>query len=87
MKMSYFSCSSDDSDESDGEMGAAALSLDTSAQHTPLAVKGEPCDPGEGLAEGKPLNGVLLAGKGKTRLDSSSCDMLMHMTKHVQACC
>lgn len=59
----YFSCSSDDSDDSDGALGTG-LSLDPSTQHTALSVKSEPCEQGDGLAEGKPLNGVLLQGKG-----------------------
>uniref|UniRef100_A0A671YHP3 Chromatin-remodeling ATPase INO80 n=1 Tax=Sparus aurata TaxID=8175 RepID=A0A671YHP3_SPAAU len=50
---------SDDSDDSDGALGRG-LSLDPSGQHTALTVKTEPCEQGEGLAEGKPLNGVLL---------------------------
>ncbi|XP_071757033.1 chromatin-remodeling ATPase INO80 isoform X2 [Centroberyx gerrardi] len=51
---------SDDSDDSDGALGEG-LSLDPPNQHTALTVKDEPCEPG--LAEGKPLNGVLLQGK------------------------
>uniref|UniRef100_A0A671YB76 Chromatin-remodeling ATPase INO80 n=1 Tax=Sparus aurata TaxID=8175 RepID=A0A671YB76_SPAAU len=61
------------SDDSDGALGRG-LSLDPSGQHTALTVKTEPCEQGEGLAEGKPLNGVLLQGKGKTYLN-----MLMFM--------
>lgn len=60
----HISCSSDDSDDSDGALGTG-LSLDPSTQHTALTVKSESCEQGEGLAEGKPLNGVLLQGKGK----------------------
>lgn len=73
LKAAYFSCCSDDSDDSDGALGRG-LSLDPSGQHTALTVKTEPCEQGEGLAEGKPLNGVLLQGKGKTYLN-----MLMFM--------
>uniref|UniRef100_A0A7N8YE94 Chromatin-remodeling ATPase INO80 n=1 Tax=Mastacembelus armatus TaxID=205130 RepID=A0A7N8YE94_9TELE len=50
---------SDDSDDSDGALGMG-LSLDSSTQHTALAVKSESCEQGDQLAEGKPLNGVLL---------------------------
>ncbi|KAF0023281.1 hypothetical protein F2P81_023911 [Scophthalmus maximus] len=50
---------SDDSDDSDGALGTG-LSLDHSTQHTALTVKSEPCEQGDGLAEVKPLNGVLL---------------------------
>lgn len=57
----YFSCSSDDSDDSDAALGTG-LSLDPSTQHTALTVKSEQ---GDGLAEAKPFNGVLLQGKGK----------------------
>ena len=64
LKAAYFSRCSDDSDDSDGTLGRG-LSLDPSGQHTALTVKTEPCEQGEGLAEGKPLNGVLLQGKGK----------------------
>ncbi|KAM4521959.1 chromatin-remodeling ATPase INO80 isoform 1-T2 [Odontesthes bonariensis] len=53
---------SDDSDDSDGALGPG-LSLDLSAQHTALTVKSEPCEPGDGLPDVKPLNGVLLQGK------------------------
>ncbi|XP_035808393.2 chromatin-remodeling ATPase INO80 isoform X1 [Amphiprion ocellaris] len=53
---------SDDSDDSDGALGTG-LSLDSSSQHTALTVKSEPCEQGDGLADGKPLNGVLLQGK------------------------
>lgn len=60
----YFSCSSDDSDDSDAALGTG-LSLDPSTQHTALTVKSEPCEQGDGLAEAKPFNGVLLQGKGK----------------------
>ncbi|KAM9779061.1 chromatin-remodeling ATPase INO80 isoform 2-T2 [Syngnathus typhle] len=44
---------SDDSDDSDGDLGSG-LSIE------PLAVKREPCDPEDAFVEGKPLNGVLL---------------------------
>ncbi|KAM9703567.1 chromatin-remodeling ATPase INO80 isoform 3-T6 [Menidia menidia] len=54
---------SDDSDDSDGAMGPG-LSLDLSAQHTALTVKSEPCEQEDGLPDSKPLNGVLLPGKG-----------------------
>ncbi|XP_062267133.1 chromatin-remodeling ATPase INO80 isoform X1 [Platichthys flesus] len=53
---------SEDSDDSDDVLGTG-LSLDHSAQHAALTVKSEPCEQGDGLAEGKPLNGVLLQGK------------------------
>ncbi|XP_029352605.1 chromatin-remodeling ATPase INO80 isoform X4 [Echeneis naucrates] len=53
---------SDDSDDSDGALGTG-LSLDHSTQHTALTVKNESCEQMDGLAEGKPLNGVLLQGK------------------------
>ncbi|XP_035474215.2 chromatin-remodeling ATPase INO80 isoform X1 [Scophthalmus maximus] len=53
---------SDDSDDSDSALGTG-LSLDHSTQHTALTVKSEPCEQGDGLAEVKPLNGVLLQGK------------------------
>ncbi|KAG8011195.1 DNA helicase INO80 [Nibea albiflora] len=53
---------SDDSDDSDDALGTG-LSLDPSSHHTALTVKSEPCEQGDGLAEGKPLNGVLLQGK------------------------
>lgn len=61
----YFLCSSDDSDDSDGALGTG-LSMDPSAtQHTALTVKSEPCEQEDCLSEGKPLNGILLQGKGK----------------------
>ncbi|XP_034018102.1 chromatin-remodeling ATPase INO80 isoform X2 [Thalassophryne amazonica] len=53
---------SDESDDSDGVL-EAGLSLDTSTQHTALTGKSEPCEQGDCLAEGKPLNGILLQGK------------------------
>ncbi len=59
--------SSDDSDDSDGALGTG-LSLDSSTQHTALTMKSEPCEQGDALAEGKPLNGVLLQGKGKVHI-------------------
>lgn len=66
----FFSCSSDDSDDSDGALGTG-LSLEPSTQHTALTVKSESCEQGDGLSEGKPLNGVLLQGKGKTHTKST----------------
>ncbi|XP_061602387.1 chromatin-remodeling ATPase INO80 isoform X2 [Cololabis saira] len=53
---------SDDSDDSDGALGTG-LSLDPPSQHPALTVKSEPCEQGDGLPEGKPLNGVLLQNK------------------------
>ncbi|XP_069014594.1 chromatin-remodeling ATPase INO80 [Embiotoca jacksoni] len=53
---------SDDSDDSDGALGTG-LSLDPATQHAALTVKSESCEQGDGLADGKLLNGVLLQGK------------------------
>ncbi|XP_028996864.1 chromatin-remodeling ATPase INO80 isoform X1 [Betta splendens] len=50
---------SDDSDDSDDALGSG-LSLDPSTQHAALTVKSELCEHGDGLTEGKPINGVLL---------------------------
>lgn len=72
----YFSCSSDESDDSDAALGTG-LSLDPSTQHTALTVKSEPCEQGDGLAEAKPFNGALLQGKGK---------MCYHITTRVRHC-
>lgn len=65
----YFSCFSDNSDDSDGALGSG-LSLDPSTQHTALTVKSEPCEEGDGFTEGKPINGVLLQGKGKINTET-----------------
>lgn len=59
----HFSCS-DDSDDSEGGLGPG-ISLDATTHDTALTIKNESCDQGDGLADGKPLNGVLLQGKGK----------------------
>uniref|UniRef100_A0A1A7Y1D5 Chromatin-remodeling ATPase INO80 n=1 Tax=Iconisemion striatum TaxID=60296 RepID=A0A1A7Y1D5_9TELE len=53
---------SDDSDDSDGSLGAG-LPQDPSTHHAALSVKSEPSEQEDGLLEGKPLNGVLLQGK------------------------
>ncbi|XP_028295465.1 chromatin-remodeling ATPase INO80 isoform X2 [Gouania willdenowi] len=50
---------SDDSDDSDGALGAG-LSLDTSTPHTSETAKSRSGEQGEGLTDAKPLNGVLL---------------------------
>lgn len=71
----YFSSCSDDSDDSDGALGSG-LSLDPATQHTPLAVKSELCEHGDGLAEGKPLNGVLLQGNSKIHTFFTPCFFL-----------
>ncbi len=76
----YFSCFSDDSDDSDGALGTR-LSLDPSTQHPALTVKTEPCEQGDGLAEGKPLNGVLLQSKGKINPKHSYL-CYSHVTTH-----
>lgn len=77
-----FSCCSDDSDDSDGELGAG-LSLDTSPQHPALTVKSEPCEQGDGLPDVKPLNGVLLQGKGKTDFRSTFIYAQVHFLMFV----
>ncbi|KAM3861231.1 chromatin-remodeling ATPase INO80 [Diretmus argenteus] len=61
---------SDDSDDSDGAL-EEGLSLDPSNQHAALTVKEESCEQGDGLTEGKPLNGVLLQGKDQ-KADNAS---------------
>lgn len=65
----FVSCSSDDSDDSDGAL-ETGLCLDPSTQHAVLTVKSESCEQSDGLAEGKPLNGVLLQGKGKIHTET-----------------
>ena len=72
-----FSCSSDDSDDSDGALGTG-LPLDHSTQHTGLTVKSESCEQGDGLAEGKPRNGVLLQGKGKIHSETLLLVLFMY---------
>lgn len=74
----YSSFSSDDSDDSDDALGTG-LSLEPSSHHTALTVKSEPCEQGDGLAEGKPLNGVLLQGKGKIHTYIYVTHILLHM--------
>ncbi|TKS76013.1 DNA helicase INO80 [Collichthys lucidus] len=69
---------SDDSDDSDDALGTG-LSLEPSSHHTALTVKSEPCEQGDGLAEGKPLNGVLLQGKGKIHTYIYVTHILLHM--------
>ncbi|XP_037541716.1 chromatin-remodeling ATPase INO80 [Nematolebias whitei] len=56
---------SDDSDDSDGALGSG-LSLEPSTQHAAVTVKNEPCEPEDGLLDGKPLNGVLQGKEQKT---------------------
>lgn len=53
---------SDDSDDSEGGL-EPGISLDATTHDTALTIKNESCDQGDGLADGKPLNGVLLQGK------------------------
>lgn len=53
--------SSDDSDDSDAAL-ETGLSLGSSAPHSSLTVKREPCEQEDGLTEAKPFNGVLLQG-------------------------
>lgn len=55
---------SDDSDDSEGGL-EPGISLDANTHDTALTIKNESCDQGDGLADGKPLNGVLPQGKGK----------------------
>lgn len=56
-----FPLSSDDSDDSDAALGTG-LSLGSSAPHSSLTVKREPCEQDDGLTEAKAFNGVLLQG-------------------------
>ncbi|XP_006793204.1 chromatin-remodeling ATPase INO80 [Neolamprologus brichardi] len=53
---------SDDSDDSEGGL-EPGISLDATTHDTALTIKNESCDQGDGLADGKPLNGVLVQGK------------------------
>ncbi|XP_076729862.1 chromatin-remodeling ATPase INO80 isoform X1 [Maylandia zebra] len=53
---------SDDSDDSEGGL-EPGISLDATTHDTALTIKNESCDQGDGLADGKPLNGVLPQGK------------------------
>ena len=53
---------SDESDDSDGSLGEG-LSFEPTNHHT--VCKEEPCDPEDSLDDVKPLNGVLLQGKGE----------------------
>jgi len=81
-----FFCCSDDSDDSDGALGPG-LSLDLSAQHAALTVKSEPCEPGDGLPDGKPLNGVLLQGKGTADIGNAFFKFYLcysHVLGHAQ---
>lgn len=81
----YLSCSSDDSDDSEDALGTG-LSLDSSAQHAALTVKTEPCEQQvDGLAESKPLNGVLLQGKGE-RHTSHLLMQLLHYLYYLLSC-
>lgn len=57
-----FLCSSDDSDDSDGSLGEG-LSFEPTNHHVPC--KEEPCDQEDSLDDAKPINGVLLQGKGE----------------------
>lgn len=61
---------SDDSDDSDCALDTG-LSLDSTSPHTTLTVKSEPCDQGDVLSEGKPLNGFLQQGKDQ-KADNAS---------------
>lgn len=53
--------SSDDSDDSDAAL-ETGLSLGSSAPHSSLSLKREPCEQEDGLTEAKAFNGVLLQG-------------------------
>ena len=59
-------CPSDDSDDSDGSLGEG-LSFEPANHHA--ACKDEPCDQEDSLDDAKPLNGVLLQGKGELSCD------------------
>ena len=55
-------CPSDESDDSEGSLGEG-LSFEPTNHHA--VCKEEPCDPEDSLDDAKPLNGLLLQGKGE----------------------
>lgn len=63
----WFFCPSDDSNDSDGSL-EEGLSFEPTNHHA--ACKDEPCDQEDSLDDAKPLNGVLLQGKGQPCCDN-----------------